>query len=130
MTQTQYQNLVGQVRGSDKEVLLRAAGLCDGHSIVDPKAFIEAGLPATVVDHVTRTHKSDGSPKGTIFVSGQPVPELRGVYGLDLLRFLADALGVQYRSAIGRGFEAQNIQSALHQHFHPVPPTHKERTTP
>lgn len=117
MTQLKYHQLVEEARQCAPAVLLRAAGLCDGHSILDPKAFVEVGLPAAVVEHVTRRYTSDGSPKGTIFVHGEPVPELRGVYGLDLLRFLADALGVTYRSAIGRGFEAQNIQSALHAHF-------------
>jgi len=45
------------------------------------------------------------------------VRELTGVYGLDLLRFLASALKIEYRRAMGRGFEAQNIKSALQAHF-------------
>lgn len=99
------------------ETILRAALRCDGHSILDPKAFLEAGLPAAVVESLTSVYRSDGTPKGTIFVDRQPVEELKGVYGLHALRFLAEALGVEYRDAIGRGFEAQNIQQALQQHF-------------
>lgn len=117
MNAKQHRRLADLIRQCDPAVLLRAAGLCDGHSIMAPNAFLDAGLPAAVVDHLTRSYKSDGSPKGTIFVAGQPVKELCGVYGLDVLRFLAQSLGVEYRSAIGRGFEAQNIQTALHQHF-------------
>ncbi len=109
--------LADTVRQLSPEILLKAASLCDGHSILKPEAFIEAGLPADVVEYLTRSYKSDGSPKGTIFVAGRPVKELKGVYGLDVLRFLASALGVEYRSAIGRGFEAQNIQQALRQHL-------------
>ncbi len=121
MTAKQRVKLIHAVRDCDGAVLLKAAGLCDGHCILAPQALLDVGLPAAVVEHVTRTYKSDGSPKGTIFVSGQPVAELRGVYGLDLLRFLAEALDVKYRSAIGRGFEAQNIQLALNQYFRSKP---------
>jgi acyl CoA:acetate/3-ketoacid CoA transferase len=109
--------LTEQVRQLSPDVILKATGLCDGHSIMKPEAFTDAGLPAEVVKHLTHTYKSDGSPKGTIFVKGKPVKELSGVYGLDMLRFIASALGVEYRQAMGRGFEAQNIQIALRQHF-------------
>jgi len=112
-----YQQLADAVRRCGPEVILRAAGRCDGHSILKPEALADAGLPPAVVEHLTTTHRSDGTPKGTIFVAGQPVAELRGVYGLDALRFLAAALGVEYRDAIGRGFEAQNIQAALRRHL-------------
>ena len=111
------QQLVDLVKQCDPEVILRAASRCDGHSILKPEALTDAGLPAPVVEHLTVTHRSDGTPKGTIFVDGQPMKELQGVYGLHALRFLASALGVEYRDAIGRGFEAQNIQAALHLHL-------------
>ncbi len=111
------QQIVGLTKACSSEVILRAASLCDGHSILKPEAFIDAGFPQVVVEHMTRKYRSDGSPKGTLFVGGQPVKELTGIYGLEMLRFLAGALGVEYRDAIGRGFEAQNIQIALKQHF-------------
>ena len=115
MKQKDYQKLIEQVRALPAETILAAADQCDGHTIFKPQAFIDVGLPQSVVDHCTTTHSSDGSPKGTIFVEGHPVKELSGVYGLDLLRFLANALGVDYAAAIGRGFEAWNIQTALRQ---------------
>ncbi|HEY8684787.1 MAG TPA: hypothetical protein VIO57_04195 [Chloroflexota bacterium] len=117
MNNRNFQHLIALVRQCDPASILKAASRCDGHTIFKPQAFLDAGLPNEIVEHVTRKHGSDGSPKGTIFVDGQPVTALTGVYGLDLLRFLATALNVEYRSAIGRGFEAQNIQSALHAHF-------------
>ena len=67
-----------------------------------------------------RLRTRNPAAKGTIYVKGQPVKELAGIYGLDLLRFLASALGVEYRQAMGRGFEAQNIQMALRQHLTPL----------
>lgn len=77
---------------------------------------------ADVVEHLTSTYKSDGTPKGTIFVNGEPVKELKGVYGLDALRFLASALGVDCPDAIGHGFESRNIQAALNRHFKATTP--------
>ena len=109
--------LVELVRRCGPEAVLRAAALCDGHTIFDPQAFVRAGLPPEVVEHLTDTHRSDGTPKGTVFTNGQAVPEVRGVYGLDVLRFLAAALGVEYRSALGRGFPAEHIRQALRRHL-------------
>jgi hypothetical protein len=113
--------LIEHVRQLKPDVILAASGRCDGHTIFKPEAFTEVGVPSEVVDYLSSTFKSDGTPKGTIFVQGQPVKELKGVYGLDMLKFLAMALDVEYADAIGRGFQAQNIQMALHQHFNPKP---------
>jgi acyl CoA:acetate/3-ketoacid CoA transferase len=117
MNQRQYARRVKLLNECSPETILKAADRCDGHGILKPEAFVDAGLPAAVIHHLTRTYKSDGSPKGTIFVQGEPVKELSGVYGLDMLRFLASALGVEYAPALGRGLEARRIQAALHQHF-------------
>ncbi len=123
MKHKDYKKLIEQVRSLPGETILAAANRCDGHTIFKPEAFLDAGLPKDVVEHLTRTHGSDGSPKGTIFVKGEPVKELAGVYGLDMLRFLADALGVKYTPAMGRGFEAQNICAALKQYVDSAPVT-------
>lgn len=117
MSQKAYQRIVERIRSTDGATILRIAGRCDGHTILKPQSLVDAGLHSGVVKFITHTHQSDGTPKGTLFVDGRPVQELTGVYGLDLLRLLANALNVSYRSALGRGFEAQNIQSALRQHF-------------
>lgn len=117
MNHKKYQQLVEQVRALPRETILAAANRCDGHTIFKPQAFLDAGLLQAIVDYVTQTYRSDGSPKGTIFVDGRAVEELAGIYGLDLLRFLAAALGVEYAGAIGRGFQARHIQEALKRHF-------------
>lgn len=110
-------DVVALVKQARPEVILQAASLCNGHSIFKPKALLETGLPAEVVAHMTRTYKSDLSdPKSTVFVHDRPVKELRGVYGLELLEFLARALGVEYPGKLGRSSQAQAIQEALHAH--------------
>lgn len=121
MAKKKLDHAVRLIRETNPAVILKAASLCDGHTILNPEAFIDAGLAAEVVEFATTTYKSDGSPKGTIFVRGEPVPELTGVYGLNLLTLLADALGVRYRSCMGRGFQASAIQEALRRHL--LPPT-------
>jgi hypothetical protein len=112
-----FQQAAAALSTCPPEVILRAAALCDGHTILDPKAFLDAGLPVALVEHLSHTHSSDGTPKGTIFVDGQPVPEVQGVYGLDLLRFIASALDVDYPSCLGRGFQASAIRESLCRHF-------------
>jgi hypothetical protein len=117
MSNKTWERSAAIVRTLPGAVILKAAGHCGGHNILDPKAFLEAGIPSDVVTHLTRTHKSDGSPKGSIFVRGHAVKSLEGIYGLDALRFFASALDVKYKDAIGRGFEASNIHVALREHF-------------
>ena len=118
MDQRQYQHLVGLLQRCSPDAILKSADRCDGHCILDPQAFLSVGLPAEVVAHLTRRHKSDLSdPKATLIVDGEAVKELSGVYGLELLQFLATALGVGFTRALGRGREACNIQAALHEHF-------------
>jgi hypothetical protein len=117
MTKKSWERSAAVVRTLPGEIVLKAASHCSGHNILDPKAFSDAGIPAEVVTHLTRNYKSDGSPKGSIYVGGKPVKSLEGIYGLDALRFFASALGVEYRDAIGRGFEAANIHRALQSHF-------------
>ena len=118
-----FQALVQAVRELPAEVILNAARVCDGHTIFHPQKFIDAGLPEAVVCHLTVVQKSDGTPKGNIYVNGQAVRSLRGVYGLDVLKFLAHALDVKYREAMGRGFQAQNVYAALEAHLKSATPT-------
>jgi hypothetical protein len=117
VTQRKHQRLVTRLRQCPPSVILAVAGRADGHTIFKPEAFLDCGLPKEIVEYLTRSYSSDGSPKGTIFVQGQAVEKLSGVYGLELLRFLASALGVEYAPKLGRGSEAREIQAALRRHF-------------
>ena len=58
-----------------------------------------------------------------VFYTNNPPDDWPSSDRLSLLEFLADALGIEYRRCMGRGFQAQAIQQALHQHFN-TPSTH------
>tara|TARA_B100001250_G_scaffold378958_1_gene369204 strand:- start:6234 stop:6758 length:525 start_codon:yes stop_codon:yes gene_type:complete len=57
------------------------------------------------------------SPKGTIFVKGQPVDEMDGIYDLVLVRAIANNLGLSWEPKMGRGFEYRSISSAIKSHL-------------
>ena len=113
-----FQKLAESVRQLDKDVVLAAASLCDGHGIFDPQALLDLGVPADVVEHNTTTYESDGSPKGSISNSrGDLLATCRGVYGLHFLEYLAGCFSLRYQRAFGRGTQARRIQEALFEHF-------------
>ena len=88
----------------------------DGHTLYDAADEIFQTMPKALMDMVTQTHKSDGTPKGTIFKDGQIVEEMHAVYGLDLLWRLATEVGADTKLAaqkMGRGFQAQELTKAL-----------------
>ena len=107
------------IREADPQVLLRVASLCDGHTIFDPTLFANAGLPSHVVKFLTRIHISGDDPKSTLFVHGKPVRQLRGIYGLDLLRLISGVLKLSVPEKFGRGSEAQAIKAALRSRLGP-----------
>jgi len=104
-------------RNLDRRVLLLVLGGIggDGHSIFDPNLLVSFGVPEAVVSAYTIEHHSGGSPKEMIFNGGGVVRGVVGVYGLDFMRGLAGSLGVTWRGAMGRGWEARNIAEAVRQ---------------
>jgi len=81
----------------------------DGHGIYSPDIY--EGFDVSSLIH---THKSDGTPKGTIFADdGSIMEESHGVYNLTFLNRLVNQLGLEYRSAFGRGTEARNMVEAI-----------------
>jgi hypothetical protein len=115
------QKIREQVRSADPEKLLQAVKKCDGHSIFLSEGFDDL-LPQSLVDRHTRVYTSDFSyPTGTIFgPDGKELKELRGVYGLSLLRAIAEAFDLDWPDSFGRGTEARNIQAAIREHFQAV----------
>ena len=97
-------------------VVLAAADICDGHTIFNPEAFSEVGVPQELVDRCTDTYESDFSnPKYTISnPDGKPVNHTRGVYGLDMLESMIRDFGIVTDTKFGRGFQARLWQEALH----------------
>ena len=81
----------------------------DGHTIFPPSEY--EGFD--ISDLIT-THKSDGTPKGTIFAyDGSIMEEVKGVYNLTFLYRLASDLGLEYRSCMGRGSQARAIVDSI-----------------
>lgn len=98
------------------DVLKAAAEMCDGHSILQPEAFTEIGVPKELIDKYTETLKSDFSdPKRTIFAAnGMPVEEMQGVYGYYVLQGIVRELKLEAGNYLGRGFQASAWQSAIY----------------
>jgi hypothetical protein len=112
MPKTNWKKVAELVKSTPVDALKKAIDV-DGHSIYDPSKFIEAGLDPVVVEAFTEVQKSDGTPKGTIFSRDWEIlPTLKGVYGLNLLEFIAQQFGVT-SDKMGRGFRAADLQKQL-----------------
>lgn len=105
---------VGQlVKATDKSVLEKVIGIIDGHSIFDPKAFTELGLSEEIVSAFLQEHESGDNHKEQIANnSGVIVDSMRGVYGLQLLEFIASTFKVSSWKN-GRGFRAAHLSEQL-----------------
>jgi hypothetical protein len=107
----------------DPQIVLAAADICDGHTIFKPEAFTEVGVPQELVDRCTNVYESDFSnPKYTISgPDGQPVNQMKGIYGLDALESMIRDFELPHDVKFGRGFQARVYQEALHKHLDPKP---------
>jgi hypothetical protein len=107
----------------DSKIVLAAADICDGHTIFNPQAFVDVGVPQTLVDRCTHIYESNFSnPKETISgPDGKPVNQMRGIYGLDALDSMVRDFNLQCESKFGRGFQAQVWKEALHKHLDEKP---------
>ena len=92
----------------------------DGHTLFRPEFYAPHFTEAELNEAgLIQTHKSDGTPKGTIFsAEGELIDELHAVYNLDFLAWVARRVGVtDYPQAFGRGSRAvewvQFISKAL-----------------
>lgn len=104
------------------KVILAAADICDGHTIMKPKAFLDLGLHKDMVKAHTTVIKSDFSDhKSTIFdnKTGKPVESMEGVYGLDMLFDIVNQLKLNYLDRFGRGSQAREWQRVIVEHFNP-----------
>lgn len=103
------------------QVVLAAADICDGHTIFNPEAFIEVGVPQELVDRCTDVLESDFSnPKYTISDrDGKPVNHMRGIYGLTALASMIQDFDLDAPEKLGRGFQAQVWKDALQAHLGP-----------
>lgn len=106
-------------------IVLAAAELCDGHTIMDPQAFLDVGVPQEMVDRCTTIYESDFSnPKYTISgPDGKPVNQMRGIYGLDALSTMIRDLNIVAPAKFGRGSQAYAWRDELKKHFESKPET-------
>ena len=49
-----------------KETIQNFMAMADGHTLFNPEAFVEAGLPQKIVDQFTRTHRSKRTPNYSV----------------------------------------------------------------
>jgi hypothetical protein len=88
----------------------------DGHSILAPDYYTELGIPAEFLKGLEKTIKSNFKDhKQTIYVKGESVKSLKGIWNLDFLYHLALALGVEHdgRNKYGRGTQGRVICAAI-----------------
>lgn len=90
----------------------------DGHGIFRIDAIVEEHPEIEAIamwlKQLERKHKSDGTPKGTLFNDrGEPLLFLIGVGCLDVHHALAREMRVTFMEAYGRGTEARRIQTAV-----------------
>jgi len=103
--------------------VLAAADICDGHTIFNPQAFAEVGVPQELIDRCTNVYESNfADPKYTISgPDGAPVNQMSGIYGLDALESMVRDFKLEYEPKLGRGFQARVYQEALHKHLDTKP---------
>ncbi len=112
-----WDKLREKVNATDKAVLTKVIQSIDGHTIYDPKQFTELGLDGDIVAAFTKTLRSGNTPKETIFDDdGRKVASLKGVYGLDLLEFIAGTFGAESWK-MGRGSRAAHLTEQILEQF-------------
>jgi hypothetical protein len=108
---TKWEKLRAKVKATDKEVLKKAI-MVDGHTIYKPEKFLDAGLDKDVVKAFTKVHESGSHPKEQISTDAGPVNALEGVYGLDVLEFIASVFDVSSWK-MGRGSRVGHLVEQL-----------------
>lgn len=107
-----WEHIAQLIRETDVEVLKKAIDV-DGHTIYHPDKFLEAGLGKEIVDAFTEEHQSGDEAKSTIFGNeGEQLDAVKGVYGLDLLIFIAQQFKVTSWK-LGRGSAAAHLRQQL-----------------
>jgi len=84
----------------------------DGHTLYSPEFYAPHFSEAELAEAgLIQTHKSDGTHKGSIFApDGSLVSELKAVYNLEFLYWLARKVGVtESVRANGRGSQAREL---------------------
>lgn len=89
----------------------------DGHTLYSPEKYAPYFTEAELEEAgLIETHKSDGTPKGTITApDGSVIPELKAVYNLHFLYWVAGKVGVtESVRSMGRGSQAQELVNYIY----------------
>jgi len=95
----------------------------DGWTIFRADAEMFSNLTDEIRERVIRVHKSDGTPKGSLWDDdGEMIPELNGIYALDLMWVLAEEVRADTtiaESKMGRGFASRALADAIKEKLAP-----------
>lgn len=111
MAKINWEKIREKVKATDKAVL-REAVMVDGHTIYKPEKFLDIGLDAEIVTVFTKKLHSGEHYKEKLEVNGKEVDSLTGVYGLDVLEFIASVFDVA-SGKMGRGSRAADLCEQL-----------------
>ena len=85
----------------------------DGHSIIPSSLLTKYGFSKLWLRTVERVHQSQGG-KHDVWLNDEVVPELTGIWTLDLLDKVVQELGITgYKYMGGRGSQAQEYTKAI-----------------
>jgi len=90
----------------------------DAWGLFKPNAFIKIGFPEDYVAQFLRTHHSDGSYKGSIYVDGKVIDKLVAVQCVDIAINLAHAFKLEkaldhHFDMMGRGFALRALSTPI-----------------
>lgn len=98
------------------ETIYRLLDVCNGWGILRPESLIEFGLPEAIANELTEVFESNlFDHKATIYVEEKRVNQLRGIYGLRLLEYIAKRINADCSGVIatGRGTQAEQLKEAI-----------------
>jgi len=108
---SKWEKLRKLVKDTDKEILRQVVSV-DGHTIYDPQKFLDLGLDKVIVEAFTKKLRSGDTPKEVIYQGDREVASVTGVYGLELLEFIARVFDVDSWK-MGRGSRAAHLTEQL-----------------
>lgn len=108
---TDWKTVCENVKSMAPATIWDAIKIIDGHTIYDPSQFDAFG--PKIVKNFTQKLKSEDNYKGQLHDNdGKEVDTLTGIYGLDLLEFIAGIFQVNTRKH-GRGSRADDLLCQL-----------------
>jgi len=117
-TETDKAEFIARVQAA----MLAGIIIGDGHTLFSPEFYAPFFTEEELAKAgLLRTHKSDGTYKGSIHTADGVVAELKAVYNLSFLEWVGHKVGAtEYPWAEGRGFRAQQWVDIIRKTIAPV----------